>query len=71
MNSIQHIRKNILRMTQGEMATAANVSQATVSRWESGELEPSIGEAAHILADAKRRGASLSPDDFFQEETAA
>ena len=44
MTPIEHIRRNVLRLTQAEMAALTGVHQATVSRWETG--------AAHIDAAA-------------------
>lgn len=56
MNAITHIRKNIFGTTQAKFATALNVNQSTVSRWERGELVPSLNELAAIraLADTKK-----------------
>jgi DNA-binding transcriptional regulator YiaG len=38
MTPIENIRRNVLKLTQADMAALAGVSQATVSRWESGRL---------------------------------
>lgn len=57
MNPIKHIRKNVLKMKQHEFAAVAGVNQATVSRWEKGELVPSLSEMAAIRAQAQgKRG---------------
>ena len=52
MNTIKHIRKNILKLKQHEFAAIAGVNQATVSRWEKGVLAPSLDEMAAIRAKA-------------------
>ncbi len=63
---MEYIRKHILKLTQAEFAAIANVTQATVSRWESGEFEPSLGELMLIRAAAAERGGALSDSAFFE-----
>lgn len=59
MNAIRNIRKNVFRLKQQEFAAIAGVQQSTVSRWERGELAPSLEEMAAIRAAAKgKRGWS-------------
>lgn len=56
MNVIKHIRLNLFGMTtQGEFAAAIGVTQATVSRLESGS-EISLTVAKSIRSAAKARG---------------
>jgi predicted transcriptional regulator len=50
MHPIKHLRKEVLKISQSELGDAAGVTQATVSRWESGELEPSLSELRAIAA---------------------
>lgn len=50
MHTIEHIRTNILKINQEELAEAAGVTQATVSRWESDGRLPSIEQAMRICA---------------------
>lgn len=66
MQPISHIRKSVFRCSQAELASLAGVSQATVSRWESGELNPNLDEMARIRAAAL--SASKDWDDrwFFE-----
>jgi len=65
MRPIEYIRKNILKVTQAEMADIAGVTQATVSRWESGNFQPSLGDLARIRAEAANRDIALADSAFF------
>jgi predicted transcriptional regulator len=67
MNSLRHIRKTILGISQAEMAEVADVSQGTVSKWERGELCPSHGELTRIREEAIRRGVSWNDSWFFEK----
>lgn len=59
MNAIKNIRLNVLKMKQHEFAAVAGVDQGTVSRWERGDLMPSLEAAAKIREAAKgKRGWS-------------
>lgn len=58
MNPILHIRRSVLRITQGDMGRIAGVSQATISRWESGRNEPSLEHLRRIRAEVRRRRLS-------------
>lgn len=74
MNAVRHIRENIFKLTQAPFAAIANVSQATVSRWETGELEPNRDNIERIHSAALERGLSLDYESFFKappEECAA
>lgn len=64
-NRMLHIRKELLKLTQSEMAVVTGVSQATVSRWETGELEPSRSELARIRDEAMRRNITWNDSLFF------
>ena len=66
MNAISHIRKNLLNVTQGAMAQIAGVQQATISRWESGELSPSL-EQMRMIRDALLSRGILWQDAWFFE----
>lgn len=50
MVPIKYIRLVIAQEKQAEFAERIGVSQATISRWESGETSPSIEECARIRA---------------------
>lgn len=65
MGPIEYIRRNVLGLTQGAFASVAGTSQATVSRWESGELEPSRSEMERIRQEAISRGIDWRDDWFF------
>lgn len=58
------IRLHIFKIGQAEMAGIAGVSQATVSRWETGELEPGREQMAAIRAAAAER-TSIWRDEWF------
>lgn len=60
------IRKNILDLTQAEMAALTGAAQATVSRWETGELEPDRAQMAKIREEAAVRGIAWSDSWFFE-----
>lgn len=66
MNAIMHIRKRVLAVTQGELANIASVKQATVSRWESGELSPSLEQMDAIRTEIIRRGLDWRDAWFFE-----
>lgn len=60
------IRKNILNLNQVEMAALVGCAQATVSRWETGELEPDRQQMAKIREEAVKRGIPWSDTWFFE-----
>lgn len=66
MLPVEHIRRNVLRMSQAAFAEVAGVSQATVSRWESGEWEPNRNELEQIRAAAIARGVPWKDSWFFE-----
>lgn len=68
MNVIKHIRLNLFGMTtQGEFAAAIGVTQATVSRLESGS-EISLTVAKSIRSAAKARGIEWDDALLFEYE---
>ena len=71
MNPLAFIRRHVLQVTQTEMARLTGVRQATVSRWESGELEPSLDQMQRIRAEAIRREVPWDDRWFFDAGTAA
>jgi DNA-binding transcriptional regulator YiaG len=71
MNQMLHIRREVLRISQAEMAQIANASQATVSRWEAGALEPSRDQLALIRSEAKKRRRPWKDAWFFDLAEAA
>lgn len=48
MQSFADIRKRALKITQTKVAEITGASQGTVSRWETGELEPSFSDLAKL-----------------------
>ena len=71
MNPLLRIRKTVLGLTQQELAELTGATQATVSRWERGELEPDRGQLKTILDEARARGVDLDASAFFEQRPAA
>lgn len=75
MSAIEYIRRHVFGLSQALFAEIANVSQATVSRWEAGGLEPDREQMRSIRDEARRRGLPWQDDWFFdapsQREDAA
>jgi predicted transcriptional regulator len=67
MSAIHRIRTEVFRVSQGEMARIAGVTQPTVSRWEAGASSPTLQEVERIRAAAKQR--RLRWNDRFLFET--
>jgi predicted transcriptional regulator len=65
MSPLRSIRKDILSLSQAELAAVAEVSQGTVSKWEAGELAPSLEEMSRIREAAIRRGVAWDDRWFF------
>lgn len=68
--SFRHIRCVVFQATQVEMAAIAGVRQATISRWESDDLTPSLPALRRIRAEARRRGIEWNDAWFFGEDGA-
>lgn len=66
MNPMHHIRINVLKVTQKRLSEIAGCTQATVSRWERGELEPSRDELQRVRQYAKSRGLRWKDSLFFE-----
>jgi DNA-binding transcriptional regulator YiaG len=66
MNAVRHIRNSVFKLSQAPFAAIAGVSQATVSRWESGELEPNRDNMERIRSAAIERGLELDYESFFK-----
>ena len=66
MNPMPIIRKSIFDVSQAELAAIAGTTQATVSRWESGELHPDRDQLARIREAAKVRGLRWDDAWFFE-----
>jgi len=62
---IHAIRKKLLGMTQIQFATLTGVAQATVSRWESGALEPTRAEMRTIRNAVLASGQHWNDAWFF------
>jgi transcriptional regulator with XRE-family HTH domain len=65
MNTFKHIRKNVFGLRQDEFALIAGVHQATVSKWESGNLYPDFKNLVSIRTAAISRGHEWRDELFF------
>jgi len=70
MNPIRYIRKKVFQETQAGFAALAGVSQAAVSRWESG-IAPTADDLQRIRAAAVERGIDWNDTWFFEVPGAA
>lgn len=66
MRAIEHIRKNIFDVSQTVFGEIAGTTQASVSRWEKGDQEPSQGEMARVREAARERGIEWDDRWFFE-----
>lgn len=66
MNTVEHIRKKVLGLSQEAFSRVAGVSQPTVSRWERGELEPGRDEMSLIRSKAIEDGKAWDDSWFFE-----
>jgi DNA-binding transcriptional regulator YiaG len=66
MSPILQLRKRVFGISQAELASIANTSQGTVSKWEAGELEPDREQLALIRSAAHERGLEWSDAWFFE-----
>ena len=66
MNQIAHIRLQVLKIPQWKLAEITNTTQATVSRWETGELHPDRQQMDAIRHTAFERGIEWDDRWFFE-----
>lgn len=55
MSPFKRLRKEVLDVTQQEIADVTGTTQATVSRWEKGELFPDAKQLAAMRAKWGRK----------------
>lgn len=67
MNQLRRIRCKVFKVTQADMAEIAGTRQATVSRWETNKLKPSLAQLTRIRSEAHRRGLEWNDSWFFEE----
>jgi len=66
MSPIKHIRKHLFGVSQAAFAEIAGTTQASVSRWEMGELTPGMAEMARIREAARCLGVPWEDRLFFE-----
>jgi predicted transcriptional regulator len=66
MNTIRFIRTKVFSVTQADFAAIAAVGQASISRWENGDGDPSLAEMRNIREAARERGLEFQDEWFFQ-----
>lgn len=66
MSAIAHIRKKVLGLSQMAVAELTGVTQATVSRWEKGELSPNLRELGILRDVARTKGVEWDDSWFFE-----
>lgn len=66
MNTVLHLRKNILKLSQAELAEVAKTTQATVSRWENGELSPDLDQLTRLREEVRKREIDWDDAWFFE-----
>ena len=64
MSTPLRIIRDKLNITQTELASLMGTTQATISRMEAGQWEPSASQVQAVLAESSRKGVDLSIDDF-------
>lgn len=70
MAKLSSIRKDLLKVTQTELAAALGVTQGNVSFYEKGQtIPPAV--ARKLIAFAKRKGVKLSFDAIYGDEKRA
>jgi len=65
MINLRAIRRDILGLTQTQLADALNVSQAAISRWESGKDSPAYEKLQRIRSYAIGTGVHWNDAWFF------
>ncbi|WP_425292027.1 helix-turn-helix domain-containing protein [Brucella anthropi] len=65
MRQIFFLRHKIFKANQAEFARMAQVSQATVSRWENGEGSPSLENIIALRQAAARNGIAWDHEWLF------
>lgn len=65
MSIIQHIRKSVLGVSQKQFADIAGTTQGTVSRWETGEMNPDLAQLGKIRAYALDLGKEWRDEWLF------
>ena len=67
MQPLTYIRKQVFGLSQAAFAAQLGVHQSTVSRWETGGLEPSREEMASMRELALARRLAWKDEWFFKQ----
>lgn len=67
MSTIRHIRTELFGVSQAAFAQIAGTSQAVVSRWENGLVEPSLSDLKRIADEARARRLRFDERLFFKD----
>ncbi len=71
MSTVVHLRKAVLKISQAELAEIAKTTQASVSRWENGELSPDLSQLTLIRDEVIKRGLAWDDTWFFEAPESA
>ncbi len=71
MSAIRFIRKEVLGVSQAELASIAETTQTTVSRWEKGESFPDLSHLGRIREAVLSGGQKWNDAYFFSVPEAA
>jgi transcriptional regulator with XRE-family HTH domain len=66
MRPIEHIRRHVFDLSQAAFGEIAGTTQASVSRWESGNQDPDLEQMARIREAARSRGLPWNDGLFFK-----
>lgn len=66
MTPMLYVRRDVLGLSQAELATIAETTQGTVSKWESGDLEPDREQLERIREAIKARFLPWKDSWFFE-----
>ena len=63
-DKIRHVRKNMVFLSQAEMAEELGVAFATVNRWESGKCKPNYSAQRAFAEFCKKRNIDIETLEY-------